>query len=226
MIDSRLAVEYLKPELWKNLGEVIAPLMNRGRILHVLKSSEGEYTAYDSKHKRFSMRPFIDNEGINADKIWKEHCDIIEIRCYTFYGLNHYYEKIQERDVYSQDIDDYLGSLYRIQENTDGITIYIRDSETPKKRNYMECMKALPAFEGDDVVVLVWLTKQNVLFFNCILKISSGKLLGISTYDRYGDCEENYETVYSLVQKEYQCNIIAVKMEFDEYVRKASQIFR
>ena len=222
MIDSELAVEYLKPEIWTNLGAVINPLIHRGKILHILSGGDGKMKGATSDHRDFPVGRFINRNVLNIQSIFEKFSDIIEIRVYTLPGLVSYYRKIQERKVYNKDMDDYLIDLYNIQENTEGIRIYKRNRS--KNRCYMETIKSFLSDEVENGVVFVWLTDRDKLFFNCILEFSSGKLKGISTSDRYPGAEERYEVIYSLIRKEYQCRIIPIHMELDEFKRRVKEI--
>jgi len=217
MIDDGIVVEYLKPELWTNLGIVIAPFTRKEHILHILQRWDGSYNGITSNHLRIPLDQFITGNRINIQELFRRHCDIIEVRVYTIQGLVSYYKDIQKSSVYQQDIDDYLIDLYCIQEKTKGIRIYQR--EEYRNRCYMALLKSFLQCRIEDAVILIWLTDKGRLYFNCILEFSSTKLKRISTSDRYSEVEEEFETIYDLVQKEFQKRIITIKMELAEYIR-------
>lgn len=218
MIDGGLIVEYLKPELWTNLGVVIAPLVKRGKILHILHTAEGKFKGVVSDHQSISLEHFVNQNGLNIQNIFEKYCDIIEIRIYTIPGLVSYYRESQKHQVYMQDIDEYLISLYHTQENSEGIQIYKRNGN--EQRCYLAFLKSLLENENEDTVIFLWLTNKDKLFFNCILEFSCGRLKCISTSDRYAGAEEKYEVIGSLIHKEYGCRVVPVKMELDEYISR------
>ncbi len=224
MIDSRIKIEFLKPEIWTRLGTVLAPLINTGRVLHILNKGAGVYKAQTSDHQNFSLEAYVKGQVINIEDIFVEFSDIIEIRVYTPEGLRSYYNEIQRAAAYQQDIDDYFIGLYHAQEDTDGIRIYKRNSQA--HRCYMERLKALlnSNCESDKAVVFVWLTDNDKLYFNCILVFKEGKLTVLSTSDRYPEAHEDYEVIYGLIKKEYSCSVIPVRLEFNDYLQKAKEI--
>lgn len=223
MIDSSIKIEFLKPEIWTNLGTVLAPLINTGKILHILDKGSGVYKALTSDHQNFSLEAYVKGQVLSIDDIFVEFSDIIEIRVYTPEGLINYYSEIQKATVYQQDIDDYFIGLYNAQEDGDGIKIYKRNSQT--MRCYMERLKTCLKGEIDNAVVFVWLTDNDKLYFNCILEFLEGKLTCLSTSDRYPDADENYESIYGMIKKEYDCKIIPVRMELKDYLQKAKEIW-
>ncbi len=225
MIDSRIKIEYLEPEIWTRLGTVLAPLINTGRVLHILNKGAGVYKAQTSDHENFPVEAYAKGQALNIEGIFVEFSDIIEIRVYTPEGLISYYNEIQSAAAYQQDIDDYFIGLYHAQEDRDGIRIYKRNSQA--HRCYMERLKALinmSICESDKAVVFVWLTENDKLYFNCILVFMKGKLTVLSTSDRYPEAHEDYEAIYGLIKKEYSCSIIPVRLELGEYLQKAEEI--
>jgi hypothetical protein len=89
----------------------------------------------------------------------------------------------------------------------------------------MERLKACLKGEIDNAVVFIWLTDNDKLYFNCILEFMKGKLTRLSTSDRYPDADEDYESIYGMIKKEYSCKIIPVRMELKDYLQKAKEIW-
>lgn len=224
MIDGGVIVEYLKPEIWTNLGVVIAPLTGSGKVLHILQMEDGSCKGVLSGRQFMELDSFIDGNGLNTRLIFEKYCDIIEIRVYTIPGLVSYYREIQKQPVYIQDIDEYLIGLYHAQQNSEGIQVYKRNPNAPGCS--IELLKAL--FERhigqQSAVVFVWLTDRNKLFFNSILEFSAGKLKRISTSDRYEGAEEKYEVIMERIREEFRCTVVPVRMELDEYTAKVKRL--
>ncbi len=224
MIDAGVIVEYLKPEIWTNLGVVVAPLTGSGKVLHILQMEDGSCKAICSGRQFLDQDCSIDGNGVNVNLIFEKYCDIIEIRVYTISGLMSYYREIQKQPVYKREIDEYLISLYRSQENSEGIKVYKRNPNAPRCR--LEILAALfdRQVSQESVVVFVWLTDRNKLFFNSILEFSGRRLKRISTSDRYEEAEEKYEVIMERIREEFRCMVVPVRMELDEYIARVKQL--
>lgn len=201
MFAENIKVEYLKPELWTNLGKILHLFRPEEKVLHVIKSGK-TYRGVTSK-----------GEAVQVDEFFRDNTDFDEIRYYTLEGLEHFYEKIQDRNVYNYDIEEYMKFLYKVQENTEGIEIIRRHPH--KNRWYMERFEEILK-EREREVIFIWITDNDKLFFNCILEVQHARIIGLSTSDRYHEHYSDYETVCERMKKEYNCPVRYVKMEYRE----------
>ena len=92
MIDSGLKVEYLDPELWTHLGEILQPLSGQGQVLHVRRLSSGLYRAvkcsrgtaavYESEAgcPFLDLSQYMEGEELYTERIFRDFYVIMEIR--------------------------------------------------------------------------------------------------------------------------------------------------
>ena len=233
MIDSGLKVEYLDPELWTHLGEILQPLSGQGQVLHVRRLSSGLYRAVKCSRGTAAVCeseagcPFLDlsqymeGEELNTERIFRDFYDIMEIRIYTLEGLRQCYAESQKAELYRLDIDEAISKIYGIFGHTAGMTA-VRRKETGE-RWYFESLRRLLGDKDGDHVYLLWITDNRTLYFNCILEMKRGRLVGISTSDRYGG-ERDYDKIQGLIEKEYRMKPEVFCMELSEY-RTNERIF-
>lgn len=221
MIDCNIVVEYLNPETWTNLGIVFSHLKPKKQILHVLKTTSNRMKGVTSDHKLIALDDFISSELLDIQGIFTKNKEIEEIRVYTRKGLIDYYKKVQDSSIYKMDIDDYLIYLYQMQEQVEGIQIFTR---TNKKRCYLEYMQRLINRNISDGAFMLWLTNGQELFFNCIMEFRLGKLVRLSTSDRYHEVCKDYDQVCNLLKKEFHNSANYVTMDVKEFQVKTANL--
>ncbi|MGB4658712.1 MAG: hypothetical protein WBI07_06010 [Mobilitalea sp.] len=222
MISSNIHMDYLKPEYWTNLGNILSCLNPKKQILHILKDNADKIRGVTSDHKILALEEFLNSDQLNIQGIFEEYEEIEEIRVYTMLGLKNYYKKVQDPFVYQMDIDNYLIYMYQLQENTDGIQIYTRKKE---KRCYLEYFKIWIDQNKKDGAFLFWLTKQGEPFFNCILEVKSGDLVRLTTSDRYQEAYNDYDQVSAKLNTEFPGLAYCFKMDVNEFKRKLTQFY-
>lgn len=222
MINSNILIGHLKPENWTNLGIILSYLRPEEQVLHILKSDTDNMKGVNSNHKKVELEEFITLGELDVLGIFLKYEKLEEIRVYTMQGLIDYYRKVQDSSIYHMDIDDYLIYMYQLQEEIDGIQIYNRRN---KRRCYMEYMQLLVNWNKEDGVILLWLTKDQELFFNCIMIFQTGKLVQLITTDRYQEVYQDYDQVCSLLKMEYPNMVKCVKMDMIEFQMKLTDIY-
>ena len=223
MISSKIHMEYLKPEYWTNLGIVLSCLNPDKEILHILKMDTGKFKGVTSGHKKMALDEFILSGRIDIEKIFSEYEKIEEIRVYTLEGLQRFYTKVQESSVYQMDIDEYMNYLYQMQEKTEGIQVYSRSGNN---RYYMEYLKFLLSPGEETKAFVLWLTRNGKPYFNCILEFRKGKMVRITTSDRYPDVYGNYSEVCLRVKTEYPNSTKCVTMDIKDFERKMKDFYQ
>lgn len=217
MISSEIHMDYLKPELWTNLGTVLSYLNPGRQILHILKTEKGKYKGVTSENKEILLEKSINFDQPDIIKIFSDNEEIDEIRIYTLDGLKNYYKKVQDPCIYQMDIDDYLIYLYEMLEHTEGISVYTRKD---KVKYYLEYLKVLIDQNKKNGAFLLWLTKREKLYFNCILEYKKGKLIRLTTSDRYKEAYDDYKEVCFQLKSEYPDSTQCVTMEIKEFAEK------
>ncbi len=217
MISSKIHMDYLQPENWTHLGVVLSCLNPEKEVLHILKTDTGIFKGITSRHQSIAPEEFLSSGEPEPQKIFSKYGQIDEIRVYTLPGLECYYTKVQDPSVYSMDIDDYLSYLYRMQEETEGIQIYTRRNGT---RCYLDYLKRLINPNAENGAFLLWLTNQGELYFNCILEYQGGKLVRMTTSDRYPDIYNNYDELCLRLKSEYPDSMQCVTMELREFAER------
>lgn len=208
MIHKNLLAEYLSPQLWTNLGTVLACFKSGQKVLHVLENY-GEYKAVWEDKGPF---PSADGKGRwegNPGDIWELYPDLTEIRVYTMDGIKRYYEKVQCKENCFMDSDLFLKKAEACLDDTEGIKRYRREEGA-------SVLERLTTFLGArEGLTLIWLTRKGELFFNCIAEVREGSLVRISTSDRYGEEEFDEDTVYSKMCEEFTgpYHHVKIKME-------------
>ena len=223
MISSRIHMDYLQPETWTHLGVILSCLNPEKEVLHILETNTGKFKGITSRHQRIALEEFLRSGEPELQKIFSRYGQIDEIRVYTLPGLERYYTKVQDPSVYSMDIDDYLSYLYRMQEQTEGIQIYTRGN---KAKCYLEYLKHLIDPKAENGAFLLWLTNQGELYFNCILEYQGGKLVRLTTSDRYPDAYRNYDEVCCRLKSEYPDSVQCVTMELQEFAERIEEFFQ
>lgn len=226
MIDGGLKVEYLDPELWTHLGEILRPLSGQGQVLHVRRLASGLYRAVkcsrgsgavcvsDSGCPFLDLSQYMEGEELNTERIFRDFYDIMEIRIYTLEGLRQCCAESQKAELYQLDIDEAVSEIYSIFESTAGVAVVRRKEKG--ERWYFERLRRLLGDKDGDHAYLLWITNGGALYFNCILEMKKGRLAGISTSDRYGG-ERDYNKVLALMEKEYRRKPEVLCMELSEY---------
>ncbi|SHO50488.1 hypothetical protein [Anaerocolumna xylanovorans] len=223
MISSRIHMDYLQPETWTHLGVILSCLNPEKEVLHILKTDTGKFRGITSHQQRIAPEEFLSSGEPEPQKIFSKYGEIEEIRVYTLPGLESYYTKVQDSSVYSMDIDDYLIYLYQMQEQTEGIQIYTRRNKT---RCYLEYLKQLIDQNVKDGAFLLWLTNHGELYFNCILEYKGGKLVRLTTSDRYPDAYCDYDEVCLRLKSEYPGSVQCVTIELREFAERIEGFFR
>ena len=223
MISSNIHMDYLKPETWTNLGVILSSLIPTNRILHILKLETGKWKGVTSDHEKIALEGMISFDQPDIEGIFSKYSSIEEIRVYTLQGLERYYQKVQDYSVYQMDIDEYLIYLYQMLEQTEGIQVY---SRVNKKRCYLEYLNLLINKNNEEGAFLLWLTKHGELYFNCILEYKEGKLIRLTTSDRYWEYYHNYEEVCLQLKLEYPNTTQCVTMELNEFAERIDELYQ
>lgn len=207
MVDRNLTVEYLDPVLWGRLGPVME-ILNPGReVLYVL-SEESRYRAV-FRGEVFSWEK---EEGETANQLGDRFPDADEIRVYTDGDIRAYYQAVQGGAVYSMDIDRYLEYLY--EELSGQILIFHRN------RKQARLWRLLQYFSRREGVCNIGITHGGSLYFHCMLEFRKGKLIRITSCDRYGEEGTDWEKICRNSEKEFPGEVIHIMMTLEELKRR------
>ena len=223
MISSNIHMEYLKPEYWTNLGNILSFLNPEKQILHILRSDADTMKGVTSDHKKVALEEFINSDQLDIQGLFLKYEKLEEIRVYTMPGLKSFYKNVQDPSIYQMDIDDYLIYMYQLQETTEGIQIYTRKNEI---RCYLEYLKLLINQNKKDGAFLLWLTNNGKPFFNCILEFEAGKLVRLTTSDRYQESYNDYDQVCAKLNTEYPNSATCLTMDVKEFQIKLDQFYQ
>lgn len=206
MLDKNVKVENLDPALWKNFSAVLEHVLPAKRILHILDEGTVVRAVWDDG-KAVGLEPSALKE---EERLLCQYPTADEIRIYTPEGLDRYDRTIQETEVYEEDIDVYLGTIYRKLRETEGIRVYRRK---PEPDHIFAIVKKY--LQGDGAY-LFWVTQNGRLFFDCILLMENGSIVLLTTSGRYPEVPLEAEAVKSAVEKEFCVPVHSVIMECNE----------
>lgn len=204
MLDENLIVEDLEPRIWTHLQEVLDVLLPPAQILHIL-------------YKEDSVRGVTENgkplevtseDVTNIERLWQRYPRIDEIRIYRDESLDIYDRILQEDKVYGMDIDEYLEFQYEKLKEIEGIQIYERP---PRKKHIFSLLKEW--IDGDGCYLL-WVSREGILFFNCILLVEEGRIVRLTTSGRYPEMMNDLERVRKCAEKEFCMPVYCATMEY------------
>lgn len=204
MVDKNVIVENLEPEIWKHLQEVLNMLLPPIRILHIYCKEDSVLASTETGTLLESTREEVER----PECLWVKYPEADEIRIYTKEGLMRYDQSLQDARIYEMDIDDYLEYQYTMLKNTEGIRIYERHS---RKRHIFTLLKK---WIGMDGCYLFWMTREDALFFNCILIVENGRIVRVTTSGRYPMVWDNLEAVKRCAEMEFCIPVFHVTMEY------------
>lgn len=202
MINRDMMVEYLEPDLWTHLGEVLACLSQPGKQLHILHEGNDLTCVWEDGSPVTVLRNQI-------PYLWEIYPELEEIRVYTLEGLKRYYKKVQCKKNICMDTDAYVALLYNELECTEGISIY------RQKKRITPLEQLTEFFCTHEGMTLLWLTKEGKLYFNMIGEVREHSLIRITTSDRYGKRDISYDEVCCRMKAEFQgpYHLIQMTME-------------
>lgn len=203
MVDRNLTVEYLDPFLWGRLGSIMEILEPGRKVLYVF-SEESTYRAV------FQGEVFLwkKEEEETAEQIGSRIPEADEVRVYTDESIRAFYRTVQDKAVYSMDIDRYLEYLY--EELSDRILVFHRS----KKRGKL--WKIIGYLSRRDGICNIGIRHEGSLYFHCILEFRKGKLVRITSCDRYGEEDNDWEKICKNSEKEFHGEVIHIMMTLEE----------
>ncbi len=204
MLAKNLIVENLEPGIWIHLQAVLDMLLPKVCILHIYCKQDSA-RAFTETGKRLEITM---EEAAQPELLWRKYPEAEEIRIYTEEGIKRYDKTLQDSPIYEMDIDEYLEYQYTMLKNTEGIRIYERHS---KNRHIFSLLKNWIDRDGG---YLFWMTREGVLFFNCILIVEDGKIVRLTTSGRYPGVWDTLEMVKKYAEKEFRIPIFCATMEY------------
>lgn len=195
MIDSNLIVEYLEPALWGRLGTIMEILNPARKVLHILEEQDG-------------CRAYFCGEMFYGENAEEQFSDADEVRIYTHETICAFYKAVQDRKIYEMDIDVYLHTMY--EELAARIPVVCRK----KKREKL--WKILKAFGKSDGVYNIGIMQEENLFFQCMLEFRAGKLVRITSADRYGQDVSDWEKICENADREFSGECVHIMMTLEE----------
>lgn len=203
MIDRNLVVEYLEPVLWGRLCKILEILEPAREVAHVLIEEDG--------YRAFFRGKLYAQKG-KTEAMEDRFPDADEIRIYTRETLDGFFRAVQGEERYDLDIDVYLRSMY--EELTMRIPILSR------RKRQGNLWRILEAFSRADRVYNIGILQGTDLYFQCILEFRAGKLIRISTSDRYGQDVFDWEKICENVKKEFQEEAVPIRITLERLQEK------
>lgn len=206
MLDANLITEDLEPEIWMNLQKVLDKLLPPPKILHVLVKETGIRAVSDGGEE-ISVDPNILEKREKMLEVfpWAD-----EIRVYTIEGVRVYDQELQKPENFQMDMDEYLEKMYKSLKHIDGISVYER---TPAREKHI--FSILKRWIKEDGCYLFWVTKEEKLFFNCILQVTGGRILRLTTSARYPDSMYDLTRTEKELKKEFGLPVSRVIMDYN-----------
>lgn len=195
MIDSNLIVEYLEPVLWSRLGTIMEILNPARKVLHILEEQDG-------------CRAYFCGEMFYGKNAEEQFPDADEVRIYTRETICAFYKAVQDRKIYEMDIDVYLHTMY--EELAAQIPVVCR------KRKREKLWKILESFGRSDGVYNIGIMQEENLFFQCMLEFRAGKLVRITSADRYGQDVSDWEKICENADREFSGECVHIMMTLEE----------
>ena len=203
MIDRNLVVEYLEPVLWGRLFKILEILEPAREVAHVLIEEDG-YRAF--------FRGKLFAQGGRAESMEDKFPDADEIRIYTRETIDGFFRAVQGRERFDLDIDAYLQSLYE--------ELAVRIPILSRRKRQGNLWRILEALSRADRVYNIGILQGTDLYFQCILEFRAGKLIRISTSDRYGQDVFDWEKICENVKKEFQEEAVPIMITLERLQEK------
>lgn len=207
MIDKNLVVEYLEPTLWGRLGAIVEILRPAEKVAHVLEEKDGCRAVFGAEVLSWKKA-----EQETEERLWARFPEADEIRLYTRETIRDFFRAVQCREIYDMDIDEYLHRLYgELAERT--TVLRLREKKD-------RLWTVLEDFCRSDGVYNIGITQGEDLYFQCILEVRGGRLVRITTADRYGRDVFDWEKICENVRNEFSGACVHIMMTLEELRRK------
>lgn len=190
MISHEFKAEYLNPALWNHLSQVLAPVYARnGKTLHIFRNEKGEYIA---EHE--------------AEAVYDR------IIIYTKTGIADFYRQIEDMDYLDRSIDDYQIQVCKDLNAAQGIAIIGKE----RISSLFQMLRA--ALPQGDFIYLLWIKDDlDQPYFNCILEVSNGQVVRVSTSDRYEPEPVSFASCMENIRKEFSLPVVAKEFYLTEW---------
>ena len=208
MLDRNLITEDLEPEIWVNLQKVLDRILPPQKILHILVKETGIRAVSDSGED-ISITPDVlkKKENMLEEFPWAD-----EIRVYSMDGVRAYDQELQKPEIFRKDIDEYLEEMYERLKHTEGISVYER---IPAREKHIFAI--LKKWIREDGYYLCWVTREQKLFFNCILQVVQGRIIRLTTSARYPDSMYDPIMTEKELKKEFGLPVSHAIMDYDDF---------
>lgn len=210
MIDRNLVVEYLEPTLWGRLGHVLRILEPVREVAHVLIEEEG-YRAF-FRGRLYNREGADIPEGAVGQQMEAQFPEADEIRIYTRDTIAGFFTAVQGREIYDMDIDTYLQFMYE--------TLDARIQILPLRKRRGNLWGLLETFGRQDGVYNIGVMQGEALYFQCMLELRAGKLVRVTTADRYGQDVFDWEKICENVRKEFSTEAVSIMITLEQLQEK------
>jgi len=177
MIEEQIRVEYLSPERWGRLGEVIQTIRPPRRILYALQGETCERKAYDVSGYAVDLTPWQQKDGrLDGDGLLLAHPEVDELQLWPKDAVPQWYTQVNLACEPNTTIGEYLQTLRVLP-----CRRFVRQGLPAQQPDWREL---LPAPQGDCVQAkLMFQGKQ--LYFDALLLWQGGVLKLLTSLDRY-----------------------------------------
>ena len=177
MIDEQMQVEYLSPERWGRLSEVLERIRPPRRILYALEGVGCEAVAYDHSGRAIDLAPWQREQGrVDGDSLLLAHPEFDELQLWPASGVAKWYAHVSLACAPHTAIGDYVQTLRELP-----CRRFVRQGLPKQLPDWRE---RFPAPPGDCVQVKL-IFKEHILYFDALLVWHGGLLSLLTSLDRY-----------------------------------------
>lgn len=177
MIDEQMRVEYLSPERWNRLGEVIERIRPPRRILYALEGAGCDQVAYDHSGRAVELAPWQrENGSLDGDGLLSAYPEYCEFQLWPEKGVAQWYARVNRACTPRTAIGDYLQTVRDAP-----CRRFVRQGLPEQLPDWSEL---LPAPQEDSVQAKL-IFREERLYFDALLLWRGGRLTLLTSLDRY-----------------------------------------
>lgn len=182
MIDEQIRVEFLSPERWNHLNEVIERLRPPRRILYALEGLQ-HCAAYAPDGQKIALAPWYLADGsLDGDGLLTAHPEIDELQLWRTAEVEAWYARVNRACTAQTGIEAYLQTLRAVP-----CRRFVRRGQPACQPSW----HALLPPPKQDCVQLKLIFREALLYFDALLLWQDRRLTLLSSLDRYpaGVCD-------------------------------------
>jgi len=199
MFDKNVKVEYLAPQRWRHLGEVIERVNPRRRVLYALEKDGRAETAWAEDGSCVALSPFWTRDGgLDDMALFTRFPAYDELQLWPAEQVEPWYRAMNLTCAPDTDIGQYLLTLGASKP----CRRYLRNGSPAGIERWMELLCP----PGKECVRAYLVMREGELYFDVLLHWRESRIATLSTLDRYalpdgGDCSPNL--IRDMIEREF-----------------------